>query len=81
MLNPLLHKIIAGIKGLGTYLLEVQQLITKPSAFRPIPIDKFTNPRPNWMWYIRRYERKIIEYSVMGFGFLALIVLLIKNLR
>jgi hypothetical protein len=77
-----LHKIIAGIKGLDTYLfLKVQQLITKPSAFKPMPISRFVNQKPHLFWYLRRYEKRIIELGITGSLLVTLIILLIKNWR
>lgn len=48
-------------------------------AFKPMRIEEFINQKPHPIWFLRRYEKRIIEFSV-GFGLaLTVLVLIIKN--
>jgi len=77
----MLHKIATNGLGLlkGLILPKVKQ--AQVHAFRPIHIDTFRFPRPHFVWYLRKNEKRILSWF-LGLSLVVIILsLLIKNWR
>ena len=48
-------------------------------AFKPMRIEEFINPKPHLFWFVRRYEKTVIEYSIVFGLALVMMILIIKN--
>lgn len=48
----------------------------KSRRFKPIELPA----KPHLYWYLRRYQDRIFNYSIVGFAVSVFLILLIKNL-
>ena len=77
-----LHKIAdTGLEKIYQFIELVKNNKNKPSptAFKPVKLSALLRPHP--LWYLRRYEKRIIEYSITTVFLMMMIFLLIKNWR
>jgi hypothetical protein len=80
-LDYLLHKLAeTELRLERTILDKIKQLGVAP-AFKPVEIYKFTHPRPHMMWYLRRNEKKITDWTVLAMTALTFFFFLIKIWR
>lgn len=69
---------IATISG---FVTSIKQLHKQPPAksrrFKPLELPV----KPHLYWYLRRYQNRIIDFSIVGFTVATFLILLIKNWR
>lgn len=79
--DDMLHKLADKGFALLTNIIRNEQLKSREQApaFKPMELSKLLRPHP--IWYIRRYEKRIIETGLLLGTALTILVLVIKNWR
>ncbi len=59
--------------------MMVFERLKEPKKFKPIPLNSLLRPHP--IWYLRRYQKRIVERAVVLVWIISVISIIIKNWR